>query len=340
MANTDNKGVTVTAAAAAAAKQSPLIALLDDRKFLTIDGALGTELETRGCQLGTSDKLWSAKVLVENPQLIYQVHLDYFRCGADFIITASYQASVAGFMRYGLTESVSLELIGKCVALAKQARTDYLREIQPDKKTLLIAGSIGPYGTYLADGSEYRGDYQRTHEGYCAFHRPRIESLIAAGVDFLAIETIPSATEIQSMLKLLATEFPTITAYIAFSLRDGQHLCDGTPLATILPAINNQPQIVAVGVNCYALDKVTDALITLRKHTMRPLLVYPNSGERYDPVAKVWLDSPPRNRPFHEYIDEWIENGAKMIGGCCRTNPQIISNVANKLDSIRSTKLL
>lgn len=322
--------------ASAAAKQSPLIALLEDRKFLTIDGALGTELETRGCQLGTSDKLWSAKVLLENPQLIYQVHLDYFRVGADFIITASYQGSVASFMRYGLTESAAHALIAKCVELAKQARIDYLHEIG-DKKTLLIAGSVGPFGTFLADGSEYRGDYERTHDEYCAFHRPRIQTLIAAGVDILAIETIPSASEIHAMLQLLATEFPTITAYISFSLRDGQHLCDGTPLASILPAINNQPQIVAVGVNCYALDKVTDALITLRAHTNLALLVYPNSGERYDPVAKVWVDSPATNLPFHEYIDEWIECGAKMIGGCCRTNPQIIANIANKLNAIRST---
>lgn len=334
MGASDNKAVIGTATAAVAV-QSPLIALLDERKLLTIDGALGTELETRGCKLDTSDKLWSSKVLLENPQLIYQVHLDYFRVGADFVITASYQGSVASFMRSGLTESAARALIVKCVELAKQARTDYLHEIGHNK-TLLVAGSVGPYGTFLADGSEYRGDYVRTHDEYCALHRSRIETLIAAGVDFLAIETIPSAGEVQSLLQLLATEFPTITAYISFSLRDGQHLCDGTPLASVLPAINQQRQIVAVGVNCYALDKVTDALITFRAHTNLPLLVYPNSGERYDPVAKVWVDSPPTNRPYHEYIDEWIECGAKMIGGCCRTNPEIISNVAKKLDSIRS----
>lgn len=330
MATTDNK----TTGAAVVAEQSPLIALLDAKKFLTMDGAMGTELEKRGCQL--NDKLWSAKILLDNPQQIYQVHLDYFRAGADFVLTASYQASLAGFMRYGLDEKASHKLMAKCVTLAKQARADYLQEIESSStKTLLVAGSIGPYGTFLADGSEYRGDYQLTHDEYCAFHRPRIETLITAGVDFLAIETIPSVNEIRSLLQLLATKFPTITAYISFSLRDGQHLCDGTPLSEILPAINDQPQIVAVGVNCYALDKVTDALITLRSLTERPLIVKPNSGEKYDAVAKIWIDSPAKNLSFEEYIVEWIKYGAKMIGGCCRTNPQIIASIASKLNTIR-----
>lgn len=200
-------------------------------------------------------------------------------------------------------------------------------------KTLLVAGSIGPYATFLADGSEYRGDYQITHDEYCAFHRSRIEALISAGVDFLAIETMPTFSEI-SMLQLLAIEFPTTTAYLSLSLRDGQHLCDGTLLADVLSAINKQPQIVAVGVNCYALEKVTDALITLHTLTDLPLVVKPNSGEKYDGVAKTWVDAPAQNLSFEEYIDEWVKHGAKMIGGCCRTNPQIIENIAKKLNTI------
>lgn len=317
------------------AKQSPLLSLLDEKKLLIIDGAMGTELEARGCKLN-GDKLWSARILMENPQLIRQIHLDYFRVGADFVITSSYQASVDGYERCGLDELAACELIAKSVTLAKQARLEYLGETV-DSKALLVAGSIGPYGSYLGDGSEYRGDYQRTHEEYCTFHRSRIDTLIKAGVDFLALETMPSACEIKSLLQLLATEFPTTTAYITFSLRDDKHLCDGTALASLLPAINDQPQIVAIGVNCCALDKVTDILRNLRTLTDRPLLVYPNSGEQYDAVDKIWTNLPADARSFHEYVDEWVQNGAKMIGGCCRTNPQIIANIAKKINALRST---
>ncbi|XP_055309839.1 homocysteine S-methyltransferase-like [Sitodiplosis mosellana] len=307
-------------------KPSPLTDLLAVNGLLVIDGAMGTELEVRGCNL--NDKLWSAKVLLENPELIYQVHLDYFRVGADFVITSSYQASVAGFARRGLNEQQALALIAKSVELAKQARTDYLNELK-QAKTLLIAGSVGPYATLLADGSEYRGDYQLLHDEFAAYHRPRIQALVEAGVDFLCIETIPSVSEVQSQLKLL-TEFPTMTACITFSLRDTEHLCDGTPLSAIIDQINAQPQVVAIGVNCIALEKVTGALKTLRRLTDRPLLVYPNSGEQYDPITKTWIS---RNdiQSLVDHIDEWLEAGAKMIGGCCRTGPQDIQQIAAKL---------
>lgn len=305
---------------------SPLTDLLAANGVLVIDGAMGTELEVRGCNL--NDKLWSAKVLVENPEIIYQVHLDYLRVGADLIITSSYQASVPGYARRGLSEQQALALIAKSVELAQQARTDYLTETNANK-TLLIAGSIGPYATLLADGSEYRGDYQLSHDEYAAYHRPRVQALIAAGIDFLCIETIPSVSEVHSQLKLL-TEFPTVTAYMSFSLRDAEHLCDGTPLAAFMDQVNAQPQVVAIGVNCIALDKVTDALKTLNRLTDRPLMVYPNSGEQYDPITKTWISRNDK-QSLVDHIDEWIANGAKGVGGCCRTGPQDIANIAAKL---------
>lgn len=316
-----------------AVKPSPLTVLLAEKGYLVIDGAMGTELETRGCNL--NDKLWSAKVLVENPHLIYEVHLDYFRVGADFVITSSYQASVAGFVRRGLSEQQAIDLIAKSVELAKQARADYQREIDQPKQ-LLIAGSVGPYATLLADGSEYRGDYQLPHEDFAAFHRPRITALIKAGIDFLCIETIPSFSEVKSQLLLLA-EFPDQTAYFSFSLRDAEHLCDGTPLKNVVELVNAQSQVVAIGINCIALNKVSGALKMLKSLTDRPLLVYPNSGEQYDPVSKTWLSRTDK-QTLIDYVDEWISIGAKMIGGCCRTGPQDIAQIADKLNEYRSSK--
>ena len=140
-------------------QNNPLTAILAESPFVLLDGAMATELEARGCDL--ADSLWSAKVLMENPQLIYDVHLDYFRAGAQVAITASYQATPEGFAARGLDETQSRALIARSVELARQARDAYRAE-NPAAKGLLIAGSIGPYGAYLADGSEYRGDYQRS----------------------------------------------------------------------------------------------------------------------------------------------------------------------------------
>lgn len=183
---------------------NPVSRALQQSAPLILDGALATELEARGCDL--ADALWSAKVLVENPELIYQVHYDYFAAGARCAITASYQATPQGFAARGLNETQSLALIAQSVELAKRARADYLAT-QSEAKILLVAGSVGPYGAFLADGSEYRGDYALPEAEMMAFHRPRINALLAAGVDVLACETLPSFAEAQALVALLG-EFP------------------------------------------------------------------------------------------------------------------------------------
>lgn len=298
--------------------------LLATARVIVLDGALATELEARGCDL--TDPLWSAKVLVENPALIYQVHLDYFKAGAQCAITASYQATPQGFEVRGYSEAESLALIAKSVQLAAQARDDYRRD-NPQAGALLVAGSVGPYGAYLADGSEYRGDYQLPQTDMMAFHRPRMAALLAAGADLLACETLPSFTEIEALIALLA-EFPQAQAWLSFTLRDSEHLSDGTPLRTVLARVNACSQVVAVGINCIALESVTPALTHLSVLTDLPLVVYPNSGEQYDAVTKTWSHDHDAACSLTAYLPEWQAAGARLIGGCCRTTPADIAGIA------------
>ncbi|EXU73634.1 homocysteine S-methyltransferase [Erwinia mallotivora] len=289
---------------------------------LVLDGAMATELEARGCDL--TDALWSAKVLIENPELIYQVHLDYFNAGAQVAITASYQATPQGFAQRGLSEADSLQLIARSVELACRARADYLAG--HPQAALLIAGSVGPYGAFLADGSEYRGDYSLPVPQMMDFHRPRIRALVDAGVDILACETLPSYAEIDALVTLLK-EFPSTPAWFTFTLRDSQHLSDGTPLSQLVALLDSCPQAVALGVNCIALDEVTPALQTLSCLTAKPLVVYPNSGEQYDAISKTW-HSEASSCSLTDFLPTWQQLGAKLIGGCCRTTPADIAAIA------------
>ena len=136
----------------------PLADLMARRGTVVIDGAMSTALEALGADL--NDPLWTAKVLLEKPELITEVHRRYYEAGADVAITASYQATPAGFARKGLDAARSRELITLTAKLAVTAR-DEAAARHPDRAAdLLVAGSIGPYGAYLADGSEYRGDYR------------------------------------------------------------------------------------------------------------------------------------------------------------------------------------
>ena len=265
-------------------QNNPLTALLEKQQFVVLDGAMATELEARGCNL--ADSLWSAKVLMENPALIREVHLDYYRAGAQVAITASYQATPAGFAARGLDEAQSRSLIGKSVELARKAREAYLAE-NPQAGTLLVAGSVGPYGAYLADGSEYRGDYVRSIEEFTAFHRPRVEALLDAS----------------------------------------EHLSDGTPLREVVSALANSSHIVALGINCIALENTTAALKHLQSLTALPLVVYPNSGEHYDAVTKTWHHHGEACETLAGYLPQWLAAGAKLIGGCCRTTPKDIAEL-------------
>ena len=305
---------------------NPLTALLESHPFIILDGALATELEARGCSL--ADNLWSAKVLMEDPQLIRDVHLDYFRAGAQIAITASYQATPAGFAARGLTESQSKTLIEHSVRLAQEAREMYRAE-NPDAGPLLVAGSVGPYGAFLADGSEYRGDYVRSSEEFQAFHRPRIEALLNAGADLLACETLPSFAEIEALADLLL-DYPQAQAWFSFTLRDDEHLSDGTPLAQVVETLAKYPQIAALGINCIALEKTTAALKHLHSLTALPLVVYPNSGETYDATTKEWHAHSDTCGSLLGYLPQWLEAGARLIGGCCRTTPKDIAALSEK----------
>ncbi|HEX5807489.1 MAG TPA: homocysteine S-methyltransferase, partial [Anaerolineales bacterium] len=228
---------------------NPIASILDHHPALVIDGALATELERRGCDL--KDELWSAKILLEQPEMIKQVHLDYFKAGADCAITASYQATIEGFAKRGLNERESLALIQKSVELAKQARDEFWSE-EPnrrDRSKPFVAASVGPYGAFLADGSEYRGNYGLAKKELMDFHRPRMKALIEAGADILACETIPCLIEAQAVAELLQ-EFPDTPAWVTFTGRDETHISEGQVFADCVRQFEGHPQIAAIGINC------------------------------------------------------------------------------------------
>ncbi|WP_394219472.1 homocysteine S-methyltransferase [Halobacillus trueperi] len=305
----------------------PIKQILMQNAVMVLDGALATELESNGCNL--DDPLWSAKVLLENPGVIKEVHKEYFKAGADCAITASYQATIAGFAERGLSKEQSLSLIKKTVELARNARDEYWEEASSSNNVKpVVAASIGPYGAYLADGSEYTGHYGVTDQQLVDFHRPRMRALLEAGADLLAMETIPSFQEARVLAALLK-EFPGAYAWMSFTLKDGEKISDGTVLRACAAELNHHKQIAAIGVNCAPMETAADAVSVLRQHTDKPLLVYPNSGETYDPDSNTWQGEG-SSGCFNDASEHWIENGASLIGGCCRTTPDHIRMLAEK----------
>ena len=300
-----------------------------------LDGALATYLETLGADI--SGALWSADILLQNPSLIKQTHLDYYRAGAQVAITASYQASLAGLSKHlHLSEEQGKDVVRKSVQLAQEARDEWVKESSAGlsaaetaqaRDRLFVAGSVGPYGAFLSDGSEYRGDYHLSREDMKAFHRGRVQALVDAGVDVLACETIPSYAEAQALLELLCEEFGEVEAWFTFTLRDAEHIADGTSLARVAALFDAVPSVVALGFNCTPDDVGLAALQTLRplqEGRSWKMIVYPNSGEQWNAAAREWEGQRTEGGQLAAKTRQWADAGAVLVGGCCRTTPEDI----------------
>jgi homocysteine S-methyltransferase len=305
--------------------ENPLQRFLRRQDTLMLDGGLATALESRGCDL--NDPLWSAKVLIEAPDLIRQVHLDFLQAGADCITTSSYQASLPGFHRHGLDEAAGAELLALSVQLAVAAREEFWEDPanRRGRQRPLVAASIGPYAAFLADGSEYTGRYQATDQELYDFHLSRWRILAESEADVLACETIPVGREAEVLLRLLR-ETSRSWAWFSFCCRDHLHLSDGTRLVDAVAACENEPRVVAVGINCTAPEFIPSLIHEAKAATQKPVLVYPNSGERYEAVTKTWHSSP-SSLGWEGASRDWVRAGASGVGGCCRVGPDRIADI-------------
>jgi homocysteine S-methyltransferase len=292
-----------------------------------LDGGLATELEARGCDI--SGSLWSARVLREQPDAIEQLHYDYYAAGASVAITASYQASFEGFATLGIDAGETARLLRLSVELARNARTRYRRDHPRDRRQLRIAASVGPYGAISHDGAEYRGGYGLTVDELVRFHARRFEVLASSGADLLACETIPLLDEGLAYRTLLASH-PASQAWFSFTSHDGEHTSHGEPLVDCARLADGIAEVLAVGVNCVKPDVVARAIRSLKAGTGKPIVVYPNSGERWDAGGESWHGAPAQDG-LAALAPEWVRAGADLVGGCCRVGPAQIAALAAAL---------
>ena len=289
--------------------------------FLILDGGVATELERKGADL--NDPLWSAKVLIEKPDLIRETHLEFLLAGADIITTNTYQATVEGFQKKGLSKRQAVDLFSLSVQLAKDAKDEFMSR-NPFVGEPLIAGSIGPYGAFLSDGSEYKGIYGIDKIGLKSFHQNRLDMLIGNDIDLLLFETIPNISETETLLELIE-ERPSCPAIFSFSCKNGK-IADGSSFAETVLMVAQHEKVLAVGVNCLHPDSVAPLFESLHGKSSKPLLAYPNNGNTWDAQKKCWICT---GHPFkmEELWKEWLHLGVRVIGGCCNTSPSYIQNL-------------
>ncbi|KAJ4838232.1 Catalyzes methyl transfer from S-methylmethionine (SMM) to adenosyl-L-homocysteine (AdoMet) [Turnera subulata] len=311
--------------------------------YAILDGGFATELERHGADL--NDPLWSAKCLISSPHLVRRVHLDYLDAGANIILTASYQATIQGFEAKGLSRIEAETLLRRSVEIACEAREiyfdkctkgswDFVEDGRSSRRPVLVAASIGSYGAYLADGSEYSGDYgdNVTVETLKDFHRRRVQILAKAGADLIAFETIPNKLEAKAYAELLEEEGLNIPAWFSFNSKDGINVVSGDSISECASIADSCKHVVAVGINCTPPRFIRELVQSIGQVTTKPIIIYPNSGETYDAEHKKWVKTEGvADEDFVSYISKWHQAGASIFGGCCRTTPNTIRAIARVL---------
>ncbi|CAG7866299.1 unnamed protein product [Brassica rapa] len=318
--------------------------------YAIIDGGLATEFERHGADL--NDPLWSSKCLLTSPHIIHTVCLDYLEAGADIIASASYQATIQGFETKGFSIEKSEYLLRKSVEIACEARSTYYdkckatsssSDIVDDKilktRPILVAASVGSYGAYLADGSEYSGIYGDliTLETLKDFHRRKLQVLGESGADIIAFETIPSKLEAQAFAELLDEGDVKISGWFSFNSNDGVNVVSGDSIKECVAIAEACEKVVAVGINCTSPRFIEGLVLEIAKVTSKPILAYPNSGERYDADRKEWVENAGvGDEDFVSYVEKWMDAGVSLLGGCCRTTPATIRAIHKRLVTRRS----
>ncbi|CAK9435756.1 uncharacterized protein LODBEIA_P04570 [Lodderomyces beijingensis] len=302
---------------------------------VVIDGALGTELEKliepSAPYLPSKSPLWSGQVLIDAPQLVKQVHQNYIEAGADLILTSTYQASYASLKKHTkLTDEQIHDVWQRSIDVVKEAKAD------SRKTDAIIAGSVGPYAAYLANGSEYTGDYGNvTDDELVAFHKPLVGFFLKNNaVDVIIFETIPNFQEFRVVTRLMKELQSSRKPYFrSITCQNSDNLTDGTPLSTVRDYADTNRGVgerKVLGINCVDYTLVPGIM---DKFTGFGFYVYPNLGFQYDADAHQFIAKEGRSETsWKEFVQALSANPDVVgIGGCCNTGVQEIKDIADVL---------
>jgi len=316
-----------------------------DKQILWLDGGLGTDLESLGCDI--SNALWSGSVLLHDSEKIFKSHSRFLNAGSNVLITSSYHLSFLKLKEMGFENEKIESILLKSIELAKNAIQKFRESKGNSEKTLLIAASIGPFAIYFADGSEYNGNYKKTcFENLIDFHREKFILFSKhKDVDIVAFETIPNFLELKAILKLIQTIDIGVGSgrrnpcWISFCCRNENELSDGTSMKTVFETVRDAKlgsKLAAIGVNCTAPQYISNLIELIRIvfeneiELNRPaIVVYPNSGEIYNGETFAWSG----DAMNLDNVKQWRAQGAQLIGGCCRVTPQHIKQMIEAVEN-------
>lgn len=269
---------------------------------LLLDAAMGTELQRR--ETNTALPLWSARTLIDDPELVWTIHGDEVASGADILTANTFRTHARTLAKAGYGERAA-ELSALAVRLAHQAAAAPGREV-------FVAGSLSP----LEDC--YRPDLVPDDAALEREHGAQARFLAEAGVDLMLAETHNTVREAVAVARAAkATGLPVIVSVVTDGA--GKLLSGESIEAAAAALLAFEPD--ALGINCVAAGRLAGDLALLAKAAPgRPLAAYGNLGL---PAEGPGWSFTEELEP-HDYALEakrWIALGAKIVGGCCGATP-------------------
>jgi S-methylmethionine-dependent homocysteine/selenocysteine methylase len=284
-----------------------------------LPGGLGQELLSRAETQPTG--LWATRFLIDNPDLVKELHRDYFVAGAGIATTNSYAIHRDRLAPFGV-EDRFVELHQQACQLAVSARQEH--------GSGLVAGSMGP------TGRSYRPDLAPPAEQAAELYA-EIACLQAPYVDIHLCETMSSVEQARGAVMGATAANKPVWLAVTVDDEDGTKLRSGEPLTEIIPLII-EFNLEALLINCSAPEAVDQAIPLLANRAV-PIGAYANG---FVEIAKDFLHQGAtvellekrtnlEPKTYADFVDGWIKHGATIVGGCCEVGPAHIAELATRL---------
>jgi 5-methyltetrahydrofolate--homocysteine methyltransferase len=283
-----------------------LIESLQKKTILISDGATGTNLQQRGLLKGKAPESW----VEEKPEEIIRLEKDFIRSGADIILTCTFGASSIRLAQNGIN-TIPEKIINAAVQLAKEAVKG---------TNVIIGGSIGPLGHMLKPfGALEVEDAKKNYQQQAG-------ALAKSGVDFLIIETQYDINEVKIAIEacMAASSLPIVCS---FSYDRGTRTMMGIKPVQAANELE-KTGICMIGINCgKSLEDNLKCLTELHQATTLPIWFKPNAGlPKVDEAGSTLYSISPEE--MGQQANQWISEGAAVVGGCCGTSPAHLEAIA------------
>jgi 5-methyltetrahydrofolate--homocysteine methyltransferase len=288
--------------------------LENDSKIILFDGGMGTEIFKRGISPGKLPDL----INIETPEIITEIHKDYYNAGADMCQTNTFGASLLNLKNYKV-ESRIKEINESAVSIIRKA-------CPPNK---LVVGDMGPSGTFKPPVGK------ASYEDWKVSYKEQAK-ILESGVDCWHIETISDIDEMLAAIEAIKSisKKPIISSMTYKKTKRGYFTIMGHSLEKCVKALEEM-NVSVIGANCtLGSEDMVDLAKTLAKLTEFPFSVKPNAGNpRLDENHVIHYDQPVTE--FVQHIKEMIAWGAKIVGGCCGTSPETIKEIRKLLTNLK-----